>query len=87
MNLPKKISVAGLISSRYEGDRPADWDERFAGIDVVKTDSGDTVTLVSSGQQSSPKVGWTLMLTAERPGTGYEWTLYGIPHSEGAAHN
>jgi len=81
MKLPKKISVAELISSRYPGERPADWDQRFSGVDVVATETGETLTLVSSGQQSSPKPGWSLMLTAERPGIGYEWTLYGLPRS------
>lgn len=79
MKLPKKISVAKVISSRYEGDRPANWDERYAGVDVITTYSGDTMTLVSTGQQSSPKPGWTLMLTAEQPGVGFQWTLYGLP--------
>ncbi len=82
MNLPKKISVSKVISARYKSDRPADWDERIAGLDVIGTQDGETITLVSSGQQSSPKVGWSLMLTGEKPGVGFEWTLYGLPKAK-----
>lgn len=66
-------------SHGYTLNRPDNWDKRFGGVDVISLDNGETVTLVSSGQQSTPQPGWTLMLTAEKPGVGYEWTLYGLP--------
>jgi hypothetical protein len=59
-------------------NRPLSWDERRDGIDVIETMSGETVKLKSSGMQSVPKPGWTLMLTSSEDDT-YAWTLYGIP--------
>ena len=79
MKFPKKIAVARLISARYIGERPLNWDERFGGVDVIETTEGEKLTLASSGQQSSPQPGWTLMITGEKSGVGLTWTLYGIP--------
>lgn len=82
---PKKIKVSELLESRYpDGKRPLSWDLRKEGVDVVLTTDGDTVRLISDGQQSPPKAGQVLMLTGGDPERGYVWTLYGLPRSEGA---
>jgi hypothetical protein len=53
------------------------WEAREGGIDEVRTTEGQTVSLISSGGQSSPKPGWELLLTNEENGS-FRWTLYGI---------
>ena len=84
-SLPHRIEVADVISSRYgevfSESRPAGWDERFSGMDIVRTVAGEEVALQSSAMQSVPKVGWVLMLTGGDRQVGYEWTLYGISRS------
>jgi|GEM_PF-1434729 len=84
-SLPVRIRVSELVSSRYGrgGDpadaRPVSWDNRLAGVDVVKTETGLTLKLFSDGQQSPPQVGWVLLLGSGDSEQGYGWTLYGIP--------
>ena len=80
---PKRIVVKEVISSRYEpGDRPVSWDKRIAGIEKIITTSDEEVSLYSNGQQSSPDIGWELLLTKDNSGSkvdeGVCWTLYGV---------
>lgn len=75
-----------MLSSRYEpGKRPTSWDERRAGVEEIETDTGERVLLFSNGGQSSPAVGWELLLTQTHQeatpnasASVLEWTLYGI---------
>jgi hypothetical protein len=77
--IPRRITVAGIVSSRYENDeRPLSWERRVAGVDIVRTASGKTLRLYSEAMQSPPKSGWTLLLTAMHENESYTWTLYGI---------
>ena len=77
--LPTRIRVAETLSSRYPGnERPSSWDERKAGVDVIRSVDGQTLKLQSDGGQSPPKKGWELMLT-ESHDDSYTWTLYGLP--------
>lgn len=85
---PARLEVVKLVSSRYESGkgsgqvaRPADWDERCSGIDVVQVAGGATVRLLSSPMQSPPKPGWVVMLTGGNENEGYTWTLYGLSAS------
>lgn len=76
---PLKVSVCKLVSSRYpDHERPESWDERRAGVDVVETLDGKVLKLWSDGQQSPPKEGWELMVTAPADEGAYRWTLYGM---------
>jgi hypothetical protein len=81
---PARIEVTELLSSRYDtvkdhtAVRPQEWDERVAGLDVVRVSAGHTVRLRSSAMQSPPKPGWVLMLTDGNEADGYAWTLYGL---------
>jgi hypothetical protein len=80
--LHAKVRVVEVVSSRYGsqdgGERPLLWDERREGVDVVTIGGGETITLKSSAMQSTPKLGWILVLTGGSHNTGYTWTLYGI---------
>ncbi len=86
VNLPYRLVVSELISSRYDsqyqegsikkGARPASWDERLEGLDVVKDSEGNSYQLWSSGGQSPPKIGWDIILTEQKEEM-YSWTLYG----------
>jgi hypothetical protein len=84
---PARIEVTELLSSRYDNAenhkrvRPMEWDERLAGVDVVRVSGGHTVRLKSSAMQSPPKPGWVLMLTDGNESEGYAWTLYGLSRS------
>ena len=86
---PVRLEITHLVSSRYDsgggsqskGARPADWDTRKEGVDVVLVSSGATVKLKSSAMQSPPKPGWVIMLNGGSETEGYTWTLYGISHS------
>ena len=88
-SVPQMIVVAKVICPRYTGEdmsvpcRPISWDSRYKGIDVIETTTGEQLMLASSGGQSTPRVGWGLMLTGlERISDtqhGYSWTLYSIP--------
>lgn len=78
-NLPRKVEVLELVSSRYQsGKRPLSWDERAEGADVIKTKEGEVLKLVSEGGQSPPQQGWVLMLRDGDAARGYSWTLYGL---------
>lgn len=80
--LPRRVHIAESKSERYPDNmRPVDWDFRRAGADVVKTVGGEELRLISTGQQSPPQPGWVIMLTAGDAGSGYSWTLYGLPPS------
>lgn len=88
-SLPKKITVKETVSSRYDdlyrdgilerGVRPAVWEHRRAGQDVVVAESGERLALMSDGQQSPPQPGWILMIIGGDADEGYCWTLYGLP--------
>ncbi len=68
------------MTSRYDGEvRPASWDSRAGGVDVVKTVDGDTLRLCSEAGQNTPQPGWVILLTAGDAESGYAWTLYGMP--------
>lgn len=81
---PARVEVTELLSSRYDTAenpkrlRPQEWEERLAGVDVVRVSGGHTVRLQSSAMQSPPKPGWVLMLTDGNEADGYAWTLYGL---------
>ncbi len=76
----RRVVVKEIIASRYApGKRPARWNERVAGIDEVETTSGEHLSLLSEGDQSSPAPGWELLLNDETGDTkAVTWTLYGI---------
>ena len=80
--VPHRVQVLRLVRSRYApvlgAERPASWDARTGGADVIETLDGRQITLVSSPMQSPPKVGWILMLTAGDEAHGFQWTLYGL---------
>ncbi|MEY4667567.1 MAG: hypothetical protein RL518_266 [Pseudomonadota bacterium] len=82
LHVNAKVSVVDVVSSRYggteDGERPLVWEERREGLDVVRIEGGETIALQSSAMQSTPKPGWTLVLTGGSHSTGYTWTLYGI---------
>lgn len=83
-SFPVKVQVGELIVGRYadlpEGNtRPLIWENRIAGVDLVRLTDGRELKLVSDGQQSPPKKGWVLMLTDGSKDEGYHWTLYGMP--------
>lgn len=75
----KRIKVARVVASRYEGGfRPLSWDDRRGGSDIVETVDGQRITLLSSGQQSCPQNGWEILLTGGDDEHGFTWTLYGL---------
>ena len=85
--LPAQIQVGQLISSRYDdlyaqglsaGARPALWEDRRPGVDLVKDVEGRILKLQSSGQQSPAQTGWIIVLRGGSCEQGYEWTLYGF---------
>ncbi len=85
MSALRRVRVASVISSRYpDGFRPLSWDERRAGIDVIRTSEGKELRLQSDGGQSAPKVGWEIVLSDGDAHAGYRWTLYGIAPSTAA---
>lgn len=78
--LPAEVQVEELLSSRYSsGERPASWDERQAGEDLVRTSEGQTLKLWSEGGQSPPRCGWRIILRSGTKESGYRWTLYSLP--------
>jgi hypothetical protein len=78
-NKPFRVQVAELISSRYlDGKRPLSWDNRCAGIDVVRSTDNKVIKLMSDGGQSPPQPGW-IILVRPQDSEPYAWTLYGIP--------
>jgi len=93
LHMAAKVCVAEVVSSRYDsidstgrvggsaGERPQSWDQRVAGIDVVRAVGGETIKLHSSAMQSTPKTGWVIVLTGGSEHDGYTWTLYGMSRS------
>ncbi len=92
-NLPRRIVVNKICSSRYEpGTRPLSWDLRSPGVEEIETSEGEKLLLFSNGGQSSPGVGWELLLTGNPTvddisgvgGINHQseelacWTLFGI---------
>jgi hypothetical protein len=76
---PVRKKVSAVVSGRYDsGKKPVSWDERIAGLDIVVDESGDEISLYSSGDQSTPAPGWELLLTGASDQGGSTWTLYGI---------
>lgn len=81
MSLPRRITVAEILDGRYTpGQRPMSWDERASGLEQLTTTEGETITIFSSGGQSTPAPGWELLLTefAQDSPESFNWTLYGI---------
>ena len=79
IRIPASVQVKAIIMSRYPQHlRPACWNDRKAGVDVVETIDGREVKLVSEGGQSPPKPGWEIVLTSGDNAQGYHWTLYGL---------
>ncbi len=79
---PRREKVAKIVSGRYlPGTKPSSWDDRVAGYDIIETSSGENISLYSEGDQSTPKIGWEILLSEEFPGVdpSYKWTLYGVP--------
>lgn len=82
-SLPRRIRVAEVVESRYGGsDRPASWDLRTEGSDIIKDSDGHVIRLACSGDQSTPTAGWVLLLTEDKGEAGYAWTLYGMQPGE-----
>ena len=82
VKLPVRIRVQEIISSRYPGHkRPESWDSRKAGVDVIRSEEGKTLRLLSDGQQSPPQPSWELIISDGDAESGYKWTLYGVPAS------
>lgn len=81
LKLPSQIEVKSVTSNRYDhaGFRPFKWEDRVDGVDEVVTTDGQSIRLLSSGQQSTPSPGWSIILTGGEPRQGYTWTLYGLP--------
>jgi len=87
-NIPRRVRVADVLSGRYgAGEKPLDWNVREGGVDRIRTSDGETLTLYSTGGQSTPAPGWEILLTKERPQLAssepaFLWTLYGIHPTE-----
>lgn len=58
--------------------RPASWDLRRNGVDLVIDQEGREFRLYSDGGQSVPEPGWILLLTGLNSDKEYLWTLYGM---------
>ncbi len=85
--LPSRAKVRQLVTSRYPDNiRPASWDDRREGVDVVKTEDNRYIKLSSDGGQSPPNPGWIIMLTGGDFQTGYTWTLYGLEPKSQQTH-
>jgi hypothetical protein len=81
-DLPRLVVIKRLLDQRYaNGVRPADWDQRREGLDAVESVEGEKINLLSDGSQSSPKEGWSIVLTAGDSHAGYRWTLYSLGSS------
>ena len=84
VSFPFRVTVEEVISSRYSDHRrPSSWDERKAGLDIVRTTEGSVLRLLSDGGQSPPKSGWTLIVSEGEPEQGFRWTLFGMPRGSG----
>lgn len=76
----RRVFVSSVVSSRYPNNRrPASWDSRHAGEDIITTREGETLRLSSDGQQSPAQPGWQILLTSVTEQGSYTWTLFGIP--------
>jgi hypothetical protein len=76
------VKVVQLVSSRYpQGVRPESWSDRIEGIDVIRTQEGKELRLMSDGGQSPPQSGWTILLLDACETGAYRWTLYGLSRS------
>ena len=85
--IPSRIKIAQIVTSRYaDNQRPADWAQRRAGVDVIKTSDNKYIKLMSDGGQSPPQPGWVIMLTGGDFQSGYTWTLYGLEQQAHIAH-
>jgi hypothetical protein len=76
----KRVVVSEVIHGRYTpGSRPVSWDGRVAGIEKIRSVDGEVVELESSAQQSTPALGWEILLfqSATTP-SPIRWTLFGI---------
>jgi hypothetical protein len=83
----RRITVEKIITSRYEvNKRPASWDQRVAGRDLILATNGEPIPLDSTGGQSPPQPGWVILLTDGSQDTGYHWTLYGLPRGVTVDH-
>jgi hypothetical protein len=79
MNAHRSIKVRKLLESRYPSAiRPMNWDDRIEGVDVVESDTGETVRLWSEGSQSPPQSGWTIVLRETSTPDKLRWTLFSI---------
>jgi hypothetical protein len=77
--LNQRVQVQQIISSRYQHNlRPARWEQRLDGVDVILTTEGKEIRLMSDGGQSPPQIGWEIMITGEVSTGLYSWTLYGL---------
>ena len=89
VRFPCTVTVSELVLSRYDalylqgvlqrGQRPLSWDDRSAGVDVIRTADGLELRLLSDGGQSPPHPGWQLVLRGGSCDEGYSWTLYAMP--------
>jgi hypothetical protein len=91
----RQIKVARVVSSRRYSDlerdydvtedlflspnRPANWEERLDGCEVIESVDGEQIQLWSDGMQSTPKPGWVILTTGGSQESGYTWTLYAMP--------
>ncbi len=81
-SLPKRVIVKEVLSGRYKpGTKPMSWDARHPGTDKILTAEDESIELASTGGQSTPAVGWELLLMEQSKGVGLIWTLYGIPRA------
>jgi len=75
-----RVKIAKIVSSRYpDHQRPASWDDRKSGVDVVLCDNGEALRLWSDGQQSPPAVNSVIMILKSEDTGPLTWTLYGLP--------
>lgn len=73
------ITISAVLNSRYGDEpRPSSWDARREGKDMVVDTRGTNYTLVSTGQQSTPQPGWTIVLNEQSDAGAWSWTLYGM---------
>lgn len=77
--LNQRVKVRQILSSRYQhNQRPARWEQRLDGVDVILTSEGKELRLMSDGGQSPPQIGWEIIITGEVSTGVYSWTLYGL---------
>jgi len=77
-NIPFRAVISSVVSGKYKpGTKPLSWDERRSGVDVVVNSEGQEITLDSRGDQSTPNVGWEILINGKSD-IGFTWTLYGV---------